>query len=87
MSPLFTFSTDPLEVGVPFNNKNVTVTVPETRGTVFDIGYIGLWCVRFTQDFGHVDIPAQEELNVPPYDSELTSTIAPIPGTYAPPVS
>ncbi|XP_072039501.1 protein Skeletor, isoforms B/C-like [Amphiura filiformis] len=35
--------------------------------TVFDIGYISLWCIPFSQNFGHIDIPAPADLNIPPY--------------------
>ncbi|XP_071955151.1 protein Skeletor, isoforms B/C-like [Antedon mediterranea] len=34
--------------------------------TVFDIDYIGLWCVAARQNFGHVDIPDRSQLNIPP---------------------
>lgn len=48
-----------------YNGETITLTFPE--GTdIFDIGHFGLWCIAFTQDFGHVDIPSQGELNIPP---------------------
>ncbi|XP_072042772.1 protein Skeletor, isoforms B/C-like [Amphiura filiformis] len=78
-------STEPLERGSPFNDKNVTVTIPEDKGNVFGIGHVGLWCVLAVQDFGHVDIPDAGELNIPPYDPDVTTTMAPIPATYEPP--
>ena len=51
-------STQPLPLGSPLNGVTVTITIPADRGDIFSIGHIGLWCVRFTQDFGHVDIPS-----------------------------
>ncbi|XP_072047323.1 uncharacterized protein [Amphiura filiformis] len=46
----------------------VILTVPANQGDIFSIGHVGLWCVRFTQDFGHVDIPSSSD--VPVYDDE-----------------
>eukprot|EP00057_Strongylocentrotus_purpuratus_P007738 XP_011662212.1 PREDICTED: protein Skeletor, isoforms B/C [Strongylocentrotus purpuratus] len=48
-----------------YTGETITLTFPE--GTdIFDIGHFGLWCVQANQDFGHVDIPSQGELNIPP---------------------
>lgn len=38
----------------PLSDVTRTVRLP---GEVFDIRSIGLWCVRATQNFGHVIIP------------------------------
>ncbi len=62
------------------------MTIPEERGSVFGIGHVGLWCVLAIQDFGHVDILDAGELNIPPFDPDVATTIAPIPATYEPPV-
>ncbi|XP_072030814.1 uncharacterized protein [Amphiura filiformis] len=49
-----------------FNQKTVIITIPPPY-TIYDIGYIGLWCIAFSQDFGHVDIPDLTNANIPPY--------------------
>ena len=67
-----------------FNDKTVTVTIPVERGDIFDIGHVGLWCVRATQDFGHLDIPPN--LNVPPYDDKSEVPVDPSATTYEPDV-
>ncbi|XP_072177571.1 protein Skeletor, isoforms B/C-like isoform X1 [Diadema setosum] len=48
-----------------YSDATLTITLPDAV-TVFDIGHIGLWCVLANQDFGHLDIPAQNQLNIPP---------------------
>ena len=54
------------ENGESFNQKTVIITIPSPY-TVHDIGYIGLWCIDFTQDFGHLDIPDLTDVYIPPY--------------------
>ncbi|XP_041477203.1 uncharacterized protein LOC121425249 [Lytechinus variegatus] len=48
-----------------YSGQTITINLLENI-TVFDIGHIGLWCVRFREDFGHVDIPNENVLNIPP---------------------
>lgn len=57
--------TGSLRVIRSYNGETITLTMPDGK-TVFDIGHFGLWCIAFTQDFGHLDIPSQAQLNVPP---------------------
>lgn len=47
----------------PYDKKTIVLTLPGDL-TVFDIGHFGVWCVAFTVDFGHIQIPS--DLNVPP---------------------
>ena len=72
----FSFSTSKLP-RTSFNDKTVTVTIPDGKGDITSIGYVGLWCVAFSQNFGHVVIPAN--LNVPPYETESGGgTVTPV---------
>ncbi|XP_071503487.1 protein Skeletor, isoforms B/C-like [Diadema antillarum] len=48
-----------------YSDATITITLPEGK-TVFDIGHIGIWCRAFSADFGHIDIPAADTLNIPP---------------------
>ncbi|XP_030841370.1 protein Skeletor, isoforms B/C [Strongylocentrotus purpuratus] len=57
--------TGSLQIIKSYSGVNVTVTLLDNI-TVADIGHIGLWCVLFTEDFGHVDIPGLNVLNIPP---------------------
>ena len=52
--------------GSSFNQKTVIITIPPPY-TIQDIGYIGLWCIDFDQDFGHLDIPDLSAVDIPPY--------------------
>ncbi|XP_018574993.1 protein Skeletor, isoforms B/C-like, partial [Anoplophora glabripennis] len=46
-----------------YDRKTVVLTLPGDL-TIFDIGHFGIWCEKFTVDFGHVLIP--QGLNIPP---------------------
>ena len=58
--------------GNGFVDKTVIITIPEPQ-TVFDVGYLGLWCVFARSNFGSVTIPAASQLNVPPYVEDEVS--------------
>ncbi|XP_072047321.1 protein Skeletor, isoforms B/C-like [Amphiura filiformis] len=70
--------------GTALTDVTVTLTVPANRGDIGSIGYVGLWCVAFSQNFGHVVIPSLSELGVPVYDDSPPVTNAPVV-TQAPP--
>ncbi|XP_038046019.1 protein Skeletor, isoforms B/C-like [Patiria miniata] len=53
-----------------FNGDTIVVTMPDAM-TVYDITYASLWCVLFTQNFGHVSINPNE-LNVPAVVEEMS---------------
>ena len=36
-----------------YAGQNVTIELPGNL-TIKDIDYLGMWCIAFTQDFGHV---------------------------------
>ena len=55
-----------------FVDKTVIITIPAPQ-TVFDVGYLGLWCVFARSNFGSITIPAASELNVPPYVEDEVS--------------
>ncbi|XP_071947176.1 protein Skeletor, isoforms B/C-like [Antedon mediterranea] len=48
-----------------YTGEDITVQFDGDR-TVFSYGYIGLWCEAARQNFGHVEIPNRNQLNVPP---------------------
>ena len=52
--------------GTAISGETFVVLLPEGI-TVFDIDYIGLWCRQAAANFGHVEIPARAELDIPPY--------------------
>eukprot|EP00057_Strongylocentrotus_purpuratus_P011347 XP_011665821.1 PREDICTED: protein Skeletor, isoforms B/C [Strongylocentrotus purpuratus] len=72
--------TGSLQVIRSYSGATVTVTLIDNI-TIADIGHIGLWCVRFRQDFGHVDIPDFNVLNIPPLPLATLTTTAPITTT------
>eukprot|EP00057_Strongylocentrotus_purpuratus_P000839 XP_001184446.2 PREDICTED: protein Skeletor, isoforms B/C [Strongylocentrotus purpuratus] len=43
-------------------DSDIELILPDGE-SVFEIGYIGVWCQG--ADVGHVDIPAQSQLNIP----------------------
>lgn len=47
---------------VAYTGANIDLILPDGE-SVFEIGYIGVWCQG--ADVGHVDIPAQSQLNIP----------------------
>ncbi|XP_013780945.1 protein Skeletor, isoforms B/C-like [Limulus polyphemus] len=47
-----------------YQGKNVTLRLPGDI-TVFDIEWFGLYCISFEENFGHVNIPDHEKLNIP----------------------
>ena len=52
--------------GIAVTYDSVELLLPEGI-TVFDIDYIGLWCKLAAANFGYVQIPPREQLNVLPY--------------------
>ena len=64
----------PFDATKAFVKKTVIVTIPPPYD-VFTIGYLSLWCITFTQDFGHVVIPDLTNANIPPYVEEQVCTI------------
>ncbi|XP_042862288.1 protein Skeletor, isoforms B/C-like [Penaeus japonicus] len=48
-----------------YEGEDIELQLPENL-TVYDIDYLGVWCVQFKDNFGHVQIPRPEELWVPP---------------------
>ena len=52
--------------GRGFSNKTAVITIPEPM-TVFDIGYLSLWCELFNANFGHITMPPAHQLTVPRY--------------------
>ena len=79
---------------IRLNGATVTITIPADKGDIFSIGHIGLWCVRFQEDFGHVDIPsASLRGRIPIYEEAgptvgptLAPTVAPTVAPTEPPV-
>lgn len=53
-----------------YTGKDVLLRLPGDL-TVFDIDWMGLYCIQFEQNFGHVMIP--ERPNVPPNLEDLMS--------------
>jgi hypothetical protein len=47
-----------------YNGEDITIKLPGDL-TVYDIKWLSMWCVKYSVEFGHVDIP--QDLNVPPY--------------------
>jgi Electron transfer DM13 len=47
-----------------YNGDDITIKLPGDL-TVYDIKWLSMWCVKYSVEFGHVDIP--KDLNVPPY--------------------
>lgn len=54
-----------LDVLRAYEGEDIELQLPENL-TVYDIDYLGVWCVTFKHNFGHVQIPRPEELWVPP---------------------
>ncbi|KAK8745429.1 hypothetical protein OTU49_000186, partial [Cherax quadricarinatus] len=54
-----------LEVLRAYEGEDIELQLPENL-TVYDIDYLGVWCVTFKHNFGHVQIPRPDELWVPP---------------------
>ncbi|KAJ8026045.1 Protein Skeletor, isoforms D/E [Holothuria leucospilota] len=64
-----------------YNGQDVTVTFPDDL-TVNDVDFIGLWCVRARQNFGHLPIVSRDVENIPPYVPVTSGpTTAPTPET------
>ena len=70
-------SAQPLPRGTRLNDATVTLTIPADRGDIFSIGHVGLWCLLFNQDFGHVDISSSSVRGVPRYE-EVVPTEPPV---------
>nr|XP_045620798.1 protein Skeletor, isoforms B/C-like [Procambarus clarkii] len=54
-----------LDVLRAYEGEDIELQLPENL-TVYDIDYLGVWCVTYKHNFGHVQIPRPEELWVPP---------------------
>lgn len=54
-----------LDVLRSYEGEDIELQLPENM-TVYDIDYLGVWCIQFKHNFGHVQIPRPEELWVPP---------------------
>jgi Electron transfer DM13 len=50
-----------------YESKDITLTLPGDL-TVYDIKWLLMWCVIYSEEFGHIDIP--KDLDVPPYRGE-----------------
>ncbi|XP_054758503.2 protein Skeletor, isoforms B/C-like [Lytechinus pictus] len=48
-----------------YSGETIVLTLPDEL-TVSDIGHFGLWCIAFSQDFGHVDISIPNNHDLPP---------------------
>ncbi|KAK4289078.1 hypothetical protein Pmani_037930 [Petrolisthes manimaculis] len=53
-----------MEVLRAYEGEDIELQLPENL-TVYDIDYLGVWCVAFKHNFGHVQIP-HSDLWVPP---------------------
>ncbi|XP_066978046.1 protein Skeletor, isoforms B/C isoform X3 [Macrobrachium rosenbergii] len=54
-----------LDVLRRYEGEDIELQLPDNL-TVYDIDYLGVWCVTFKHNFGHVQIPNAEDLWVPP---------------------
>ncbi|XP_042228432.1 protein Skeletor, isoforms B/C-like [Homarus americanus] len=54
-----------LDILRTYEGEDIELQLPENL-TVYDIDYLGIWCVTYKHNFGHVQIPRPEELWVPP---------------------
>ncbi|KAF2359542.1 DM13 domain [Trinorchestia longiramus] len=55
-------SLSPLE---SYEGVDIELVLPDNL-TVYDIDYLALWCVKYTENFGDVKIPPASELFLPP---------------------
>lgn len=55
-----------------YQGEDIEIVLPRNL-TVYDIDWLGIWCVRFTQNFGHVYIP--KDLDVPPALGQTKITV------------
>lgn len=54
-----------LDVLRAYEGEDIELQLPENL-TVYDIDYLGVWCVAYKHNFGHVQIPHADDLWVPP---------------------
>ncbi|MCL4137615.1 UNVERIFIED_CONTAM: hypothetical protein GTU68_048316, partial [Idotea baltica] len=48
-----------------YEGEDIEIQLPDNL-TVYDIGYLSIWCIEYRHNFGHVIIPPAAELWVPP---------------------
>ncbi|XP_018016326.1 uncharacterized protein LOC108673057 [Hyalella azteca] len=54
-----------LSVIEAYEGVDIELVLPDNL-TIYDIDYLALWCVRYTENFGDVKIPSAAELFLPP---------------------
>lgn len=57
-----------------YRGQDVTLRLPQNI-TVFDIDWIALYCITYSENFGHVQIPPRRTLNIPADLTSLASTV------------
>ncbi|PIK53715.1 hypothetical protein BSL78_09384 [Apostichopus japonicus] len=62
-----------------YSGATVTITLPDGL-TVFDVDFIGIWCILARQDFGHRMITDSDLTDIPPLIEPATT---PLPATEA----
>ncbi|XP_071827067.1 protein Skeletor, isoforms B/C-like [Apostichopus japonicus] len=60
-----------------YSGATVTITLPDGL-TVFDVDFIGIWCIAARQNFGHLLIKDSDRNNIPPLIEPATT---PLPAT------
>lgn len=57
----------------PYSNDAVTIILPEGF-TAENVDFIGIWCERVNQNFGHVSTSNFDLTNIPPYIERVETT-------------
>lgn len=64
------YSSEPLR---GYQGEDIEIQLPGNL-TVYDIDWLGVWCVQYRHNFGHVNIP--KDLDVPPALGQTKITVS-----------